>query len=126
MKVASRGQKSFPSGLCPSILLSLRQVPTHRLRYFLISKTSPVILASRTQPTNSITSFLHSCLSIILFFHQDNTNKMATAVLTRKTGVIVGDDVQKLFKYCHEKKFAIPAIVYRLLYEIIETFLTGL
>jgi len=31
-------------------------------------------------------------------------------VLKRKTGVIVGDDVLALFKYCHEKKFAIPAI----------------
>lgn len=39
---------------------------------------------------------------------------MATSVLSRKTGVIVGDDVLKLFKYAQEKKFAIPAIVYRL------------
>ena len=36
---------------------------------------------------------------------------MATAVLSRKTGVIVGDDVLKLFNYAQEKKFAIPAIV---------------
>ncbi len=53
---------------------------------------------------------------------------MATANLSRKTGVvrkvpqpvlnlltqinqIVGDDVHKLFKYAQEKKFAIPAIV---------------
>lgn len=35
---------------------------------------------------------------------------MATSVLSRKTGVIVGDDVLKLFKYAQEKKFAIPAI----------------
>lgn len=39
---------------------------------------------------------------------------MATSVLSRKAGVIVGDDVLKLFKYAQEKKFAIPAIVYRL------------
>ena len=32
-------------------------------------------------------------------------------VLTRKTGVIVGDDVLNLFKYAQEKKFAIPAVV---------------
>lgn len=32
-------------------------------------------------------------------------------VLTRKTGVIVGDDVLKLFNYAQEHKFAIPAIV---------------
>ncbi|KAF2145163.1 uncharacterized protein K452DRAFT_265846 [Aplosporella prunicola CBS 121167] len=31
-------------------------------------------------------------------------------VLSRKTGVIYGDDVLKLFKYCQEHKFAIPAI----------------
>lgn len=31
-------------------------------------------------------------------------------VLKRKTGVITGDDVLNLFKYCHEKNFAIPAI----------------
>ncbi|EDO16524.1 hypothetical protein Kpol_1064p4 [Vanderwaltozyma polyspora DSM 70294] len=31
-------------------------------------------------------------------------------VLTRKTGVIVGDDVRALFDYCKEHKFAIPAI----------------
>ncbi|KFZ20156.1 hypothetical protein V502_03323 [Pseudogymnoascus sp. VKM F-4520 (FW-2644)] len=31
-------------------------------------------------------------------------------VLTRKTGVIVGDDVLKLFNYAQEHKFAIPAI----------------
>lgn len=36
---------------------------------------------------------------------------MATSVLSRKAGVIVGDDVIKLFKYAQEKKFAIPAIV---------------
>ncbi|KAL8850321.1 MAG: hypothetical protein Q9221_004736 [Calogaya cf. arnoldii] len=35
---------------------------------------------------------------------------MATAHLSRKSGVIVGDDVYKLFKYAQEKKFAIPAI----------------
>jgi hypothetical protein len=35
----------------------------------------------------------------------------AKDVLTRKEGVIVGDDVLKLFKYAKEKGFAIPAIV---------------
>lgn len=35
----------------------------------------------------------------------------ATDVLTRKTGVIVGDDVLNLFKYAKETGFAIPAIV---------------
>lgn len=35
----------------------------------------------------------------------------AQDVLTRKTGVIVGDDVLALFKYAQEHKFAIPAIV---------------
>lgn len=34
-----------------------------------------------------------------------------TDVLSRKTGVIVGDDVLKLFEYAREKQFAIPAIV---------------
>jgi len=34
----------------------------------------------------------------------------AQDVLSRKTGVIVGDDVLALFKYAQEKKFAIPAI----------------
>ena len=32
-------------------------------------------------------------------------------VLTRKTGVIVGDDVLNLFKYAQQMGFAIPAIV---------------
>jgi hypothetical protein len=35
----------------------------------------------------------------------------AKDVLTRKSGVIVGDDVLNLFKYAKEKGFAIPAIV---------------
>ena len=35
---------------------------------------------------------------------------MAQSVLSRKSGVIVGDDVFKLFKYAQEKNFAIPAI----------------
>jgi fructose-bisphosphate aldolase, class II len=35
----------------------------------------------------------------------------AKDILTRKTGVIVGDDVLNLFKYAKEKGFAIPAIV---------------
>jgi fructose-bisphosphate aldolase class II len=35
----------------------------------------------------------------------------ATDVLSRKSGVIVGDDVLKLFNYCQEHNFAIPAIV---------------
>ncbi|KAK5996632.1 Fructose-bisphosphate aldolase 1 [Cladobotryum mycophilum] len=34
----------------------------------------------------------------------------ATDVLSRKAGVIVGDDVLKLFQYAREKQFAIPAI----------------
>lgn len=36
---------------------------------------------------------------------------MATDVLSRKKGVIVGDDVLNLFRYAQEKQFAIPAIV---------------
>lgn len=35
----------------------------------------------------------------------------ATDLLSRKAGVIVGDDVLKLFEYAREKQFAIPAIV---------------
>jgi fructose-bisphosphate aldolase class II len=35
----------------------------------------------------------------------------ATDVLSRKSGVIVGDDVTKLFEYAREHKFAIPAVV---------------
>jgi fructose-bisphosphate aldolase class II len=35
----------------------------------------------------------------------------AQEVLSRKTGVIVGDDVLRLFEYAREHKFAIPAIV---------------
>jgi fructose-bisphosphate aldolase class II len=31
--------------------------------------------------------------------------------LSRKKGVIVGDDVLRLFEYAQEHKFAIPAIV---------------
>lgn len=34
-----------------------------------------------------------------------------TDVLSRKAGVIVGDDVLRLFEYAREKQFAIPAIV---------------
>ena len=38
----------------------------------------------------------------------------AKDVLSRKSGVIVGDDVLKLFNYAQEKEFAIPAIVSRI------------
>lgn len=31
--------------------------------------------------------------------------------LNRKSGVIVGDDVLRLFEYAKQKEFAIPAIV---------------
>lgn len=41
--------------------------------------------------------------------HQ-STNMGAQDVLSRKSGVIVGDDVLKLFNYAQEKNFAIPAI----------------
>lgn len=34
-------------------------------------------------------------------------------ILSRKSGVIVGDDVLRLFKYAKDHKFAIPAIVSR-------------
>lgn len=34
-----------------------------------------------------------------------------TDVLSRKSGVIVGDDVLRLFEYAREKQFAIPAVV---------------
>jgi len=36
--------------------------------------------------------------------------------LTRKSGVIVGDDVLRLFEYAKEKGFAIPAIVSSLIF----------
>ncbi|KAK7975462.1 hypothetical protein PG989_013925 [Apiospora arundinis] len=39
-----------------------------------------------------------------------NFNMGAQDVLSRKTGVIYGDDVLALFKYAREHKFAIPAI----------------
>lgn len=35
---------------------------------------------------------------------------MASKVLSRKSGVITGDDVLALFNYAQEKEFAIPAI----------------
>lgn len=35
----------------------------------------------------------------------------ATDILSRKAGVIVGDDVLNLFQYAQEHNFAIPAIV---------------
>lgn len=38
-------------------------------------------------------------------------NMGCTDVLSRKSGVIVGDDVLNLFKYAQEHNFAIPAIV---------------
>lgn len=34
-----------------------------------------------------------------------------TEVLSRKSGVIVGDDVLRLFEYAQEHNFAVPAIV---------------
>jgi fructose-bisphosphate aldolase class II len=34
----------------------------------------------------------------------------ATAVLSRKSGVIVGDDVLKLFNHAQENNYAIPAV----------------
>lgn len=34
----------------------------------------------------------------------------ASEVLSRKTGVIVGDDVLRLFQYARQHQFAIPAI----------------
>ncbi len=51
---------------------------------------------------SSLTSALTSKLIILL--------RMAQSVLSLQSGVIVGDDVFKLFKYAQEKKFAIPAI----------------
>lgn len=36
---------------------------------------------------------------------------IAEKILSRSAGVIVGDDVLKLFTYAKEHKFAIPAIV---------------
>jgi fructose-bisphosphate aldolase class II len=38
-------------------------------------------------------------------------NMGVTEKLSRKAGVIVGDDVLRLFEYAQEKQFAIPAIV---------------
>lgn len=34
-----------------------------------------------------------------------------TDVLSRKSGVIVGDDVLRLFEYARDNEFALPAIV---------------
>lgn len=49
----------------------------------------------------------------------------AKDVLTRKTGVIVGDDVLNLFKYAQQKGFAIPAIVGKLAELLNATSLTS-
>lgn len=40
--------------------------------------------------------------------------------LSRKSGVIVGDDVLRLFEYAQEKQFALPAIVSILTWELEE------
>lgn len=40
-----------------------------------------------------------------------------TEKLSRKTGVIVGDDVLRLFEYAQGNQFAVPAIVSRVLGE---------
>lgn len=50
--------------------------------------------------------------SDILPPHTTTTANMGvTDVLSRKSGVIVGDDVLRLFEYAREKQFAIPAVV---------------
>ena len=49
-----------------------------------------------------------TCDSVSLY---QSVNMGAKDVLTRKTGVLVGDDVLNLFKYAQQKNFAIPAIV---------------
>ncbi|KAI4167857.1 MAG: hypothetical protein LQ343_006871 [Gyalolechia ehrenbergii] len=55
-------------------------------------------------------SYLNSSLEFETLQFLRATDKMATSNLSRKTGVIVGDDVLKLFSYAQEKRFAIPAI----------------
>lgn len=81
-------------------------------------------------PTSAATftsSSLFSLSFFILYFTYQTTNHQSTRLskkqthiqrnmgvlekLSRKTGVIVGDDVLELFKYAQEKQFAIPAIV---------------
>ncbi len=49
----------------------------------------------------------------------------AKDVLTRKAGVIVGDDVLNLFKYAKEKGFAIPAIVRSYMRPLLSSRLIG-
>lgn len=91
-----------------------------------LKNTSSLVNSRKSHPAKIFSLIITSLLPLNNpSFHQDNLNKMATAVLSRKTGVIVGDDVQKLFKYCHEKKFAIPAIVICLSRGMVKKFLTG-
>lgn len=59
--------------------------------------TANTIITATTNTTTTITT-------------TPNTNTMTLDFLSRKTGVIVGDDVRKLFDYAHQKGFAIPAI----------------
>lgn len=82
--------------------------------------SSLIVPLNNQYKTSSINSLLISQLFLVsslppfkLFYynpHHQFPLKMVLEFLSRKTGVIVGDDVLKLFEYAQEKKFAIPAI----------------
>jgi len=82
------------------------------------SEKLPLLSTKTSAQENSSLSFVHKTDRFSLFrnqihlYHTTTDAIMgATDVLSRKSGVIVGDDVLKLFNYAQEKQFAIPAIV---------------
>lgn len=79
-------------------LVALRPRPRHK-RVFLPLQDQTTTLQQLFNNSPSATS----CPTIANMGVQD--------VLSRKTGVIVGDDVLRLFEYAREHGFALPAIV---------------
>jgi hypothetical protein len=71
-------------------------------------RTCLLILAYKKTLFNS-TKLISNLQTIIK--HTNRITMGVQDVLTRKSGVIVGDDVLALFEYAQKKNFAIPAIV---------------
>ena len=102
------------SPFAPAPLLPHHHQPTQIALSSILGTLQKQILHTSTPPALAHT-ILHSIHSLSNNLPDQNNSTIANMgaqdVLSRKTGVIVGDDVLALFKYAQEHKFAIPAIV---------------
>lgn len=105
LKVSASLFQRLPTSVAPPLAAATTIGPSPKPRNSTFHKY-------RSSPScNSHLLSNHHRKTITITYYSTIANMGAKDVLSRKAGVIVGDDVLKLFNHAQENNYAIPAIV---------------